>query len=169
MRHRLITTVTVTAAVWLAAADAAWATVEGQTFVANTFSLQAGSIKIRLGFLADGVVGIDIPKAPDAIGTYAEQEILPVTQVVCRFVDERGTVGWFVAVSEDIKQLIPFIADPATIRGFGFTTAPDIFWFEGLELVPEETELDLFPPFPPFPPLDAASRSSKPPRVPAKR
>jgi hypothetical protein len=156
-------------AVWLAAADAAWATVEGQTFVANTFSLQAGSIKIRLGFLADGVVGIDIPNAPDAVGTYAEQEILPVTQVVCRFVDERGTVGWFVAVSEDIKQLVPLFADPATIRGIGFTTAPDLFWFEGLELLPEVSDQDPLPPFPPFPPLGAAARDGKSPRVPAKR
>lgn len=112
----------------------AWATVEGQTFIADVASLQLGHVKIELGFLADGVVGIDIPDAPDAVGSYV-QIGGALTLVFCRFEDEAGTDGWFVAVAADPKQADPMSTDPATISGFGLTGAPDVFFFDGEELL----------------------------------
>ena len=119
---------------WVVTPASSWATVEVHTFIADVASLQLVQVKIELGFLADGVVGIDIPDAPDAVGSYMQLGGA-LTLVLCRFEDDEGTSGWFVAVAADPKQSDPMSTDPATISGFGVSAAPDVFFFNGEELL----------------------------------
>jgi len=131
--RRGVATMLAALACWVGGPQAE-AAVEGQTFVGDVFSLQAGSLKATLGFLVDGVVGIDIEDAADAVGDYT-QNGTEFTLVRCQFEDEDGVSGRFTAIANDPKQADPAGTDPATIFGFGFTAAGDLFFFSGEELI----------------------------------